>query len=46
MSEYINESHNVTVLMCHLVFPAKYRRLVFDDAEDVELQKICMDIEK
>ncbi|MCU7897794.1 MAG: IS200/IS605 family transposase, partial [Candidatus Thiodiazotropha sp. (ex Lucinoma aequizonata)] len=26
MSEYIHKSHNVTVLMHHLVFPAKYRR--------------------
>ncbi|MCU7879280.1 MAG: IS200/IS605 family transposase, partial [Candidatus Thiodiazotropha sp. (ex Lucinoma aequizonata)] len=25
MSEYIHKSHNVTVLMYHLVFPAKYR---------------------
>ncbi|MCU7898531.1 MAG: IS200/IS605 family transposase, partial [Candidatus Thiodiazotropha sp. (ex Lucinoma aequizonata)] len=28
MSEYIHKSHNVTVLMYHLVFPAKYRRAV------------------
>ncbi|MBK5206163.1 MAG: IS200/IS605 family transposase, partial [Polaromonas sp.] len=28
MSEYIQKSHNVTVLMYHLVFPAKYRRVV------------------
>ncbi|MGD8981511.1 MAG: IS200/IS605 family transposase, partial [Desulfobacterales bacterium] len=26
MSEYIHKSHNVTVLIYHLVFPAKYRR--------------------
>ncbi|MEX3629235.1 MAG: IS200/IS605 family transposase, partial [Burkholderia sp.] len=24
MSEYIHKSHNVTVLLYHLVFPAKY----------------------
>ena len=29
MSEYIHKSHNVTVLLYHLVFPAKYRRVVF-----------------
>ncbi len=46
MSEYIHKSHNVTVLMYHLVFPAKYRRAVFDEAVDDELRKICMDIEK
>ncbi|MEM9537800.1 MAG: IS200/IS605 family transposase, partial [Cyanobacteria bacterium P01_A01_bin.3] len=26
MSEYIHKKHNVTVLLYHLVFPAKYRR--------------------
>ncbi|MEX3630236.1 MAG: IS200/IS605 family transposase, partial [Burkholderia sp.] len=26
MNEYIHKSHNVTVLLYHLVFPAKYRR--------------------
>ncbi|MHB8846630.1 MAG: IS200/IS605 family transposase, partial [Nitrospirota bacterium] len=25
MSDYIRKSHNVTVLLYHLVFPAKYR---------------------
>ncbi|RLB37604.1 MAG: IS200/IS605 family transposase, partial [Deltaproteobacteria bacterium] len=24
MSEYVHKSHNVTVLIYHLVFPAKY----------------------
>ncbi|HEY9616694.1 MAG TPA: IS200/IS605 family transposase, partial [Microcoleaceae cyanobacterium] len=28
MSEYIHKRHNVTVLLYHLVFPAKYRRAV------------------
>ncbi|MCU7893531.1 MAG: IS200/IS605 family transposase, partial [Candidatus Thiodiazotropha sp. (ex Lucinoma aequizonata)] len=46
MSEYIHKSHNVTVLMYHLVFPAKYRRAVFDEVVDEELRTICMDIEK
>ncbi|MCC8417920.1 MAG: IS200/IS605 family transposase, partial [Rickettsia endosymbiont of Bryobia graminum] len=26
MSKYIHKSHNVTVLLYHMVFPAKYRR--------------------
>ncbi|MEO8328151.1 MAG: IS200/IS605 family transposase, partial [Nitrospirota bacterium] len=26
MSEYVHKSYNVTVLLYHLVFPAKYRR--------------------
>lgn len=46
MSEYIHKSHNVTVLLYHLVFPAKYRRAVFDEAVDKELRDICLDIEQ
>ena len=45
MSEYIHKSHNVTVLMYHLVFPAKYRRVVFDEAVDSELKNVCLEIE-
>ena len=45
MSEYIHKSHNVTVLLYHLVFPAKYRRAVFDDAVDQELKAVCLEIE-
>ncbi|MEE9273365.1 MAG: IS200/IS605 family transposase, partial [Robiginitomaculum sp.] len=30
MSEYIHKRHNVTILLYHFVFPAKYRRAVFD----------------
>ena len=32
MSECIHKSHNVTVLLYHLVFPVEYRRAVFDEA--------------
>ena len=45
MSEYIHKSHNVTVLMYHLVFPAKYRRAVFDEKVDEELKIVCLEIE-
>ena len=45
MSEYIHRSHNVTVLIYHLVFPAKYRRAVFDSNVDTVLKDICLDIE-
>ena len=45
MSEYIHKSHNVTVLLYHLVFPAKYRRVVFDETVDGELKAVCLDIE-
>ena len=46
MSEYIHKSHNVTVLLYHLVFPAKYRRAVFDEQVDAVLKEVCLDIEK
>lgn len=46
MSEYIHKSHNVTVLLYHLVFPAKYRRAVFDDHVDQVLKEVCLDIER
>ena len=37
MSEYIHRSHNVTVLLYHVVLPAKYRRVVFDEDVDAVL---------
>ena len=46
MSEYIHKSHNVTVLMYHLVFPAKYRRAVIDVEVDEVLKETCIEIEK
>ena len=46
MSEYIHKSHNVTVLIYHLVFPAKYRRAVFDEDVDEVVKSVCLDIEK
>ena len=44
MSEYIHKSHNVTVLLYHLVFPAKYRRAVFDNRVDEVLKEVCLEI--
>ena len=46
MSIYIHKSHNVTVLLYHLVFPAKYRKVVFDVEVDVVLKTVCLEIEK
>ena len=46
MSEYIHRSHNVTVLLYHLVFPSKYRRVVFDDQVESVLRDVCIEIEK
>jgi len=45
MSQYIHKSHNVTVLLYHLVFPAKYRRAVFDSDVDQVLKEVCQEIE-
>src|SRR5260370_30702864 len=44
MSEFIHKSHNVTVLLYHLVFPAKYRKVVFDEQVDEVLKEICLEI--
>ncbi|GKS69475.1 IS200/IS605 family transposase [Nitrosomonas sp. PY1] len=46
MSEYIHKWDNVTTLLYHLVFPAKYRRAVFDDAVDKTLRDVCLELEK
>ena len=46
MSEYIHKSHNVTVLIYHLVLPAKYRRAVIDEHVDSVLKDVCLEIEK
>ena len=46
MSEYIHKRHNVTVILYHMVCPAKYRRVVFTDEVDDELREVCMEIEK
>ncbi|WP_150468356.1 IS200/IS605 family transposase [Francisella sp. SYW-9] len=45
MSRYIKKSHNVTILLYHLVFPAKYRRVIFDDNVDLELSRSCIELE-
>src|SRR3954463_10048412 len=45
MSRYIHKSHNVTVLLYHLVFPAKYRRAVIDATVGQALREVCLQIE-
>ena len=44
MRKYIHKSHNVSVLLFHLVCPAKYRRAVFTERVDQELKAICMEL--
>ena len=44
MEKHIHKSHNKTLLLYHLVFPAKYRRKVFDENVDKTLKSICLEI--
>jgi len=44
MSRFIHKSHNVSVLLYHLVCPAKYRRVVFDDEVEAVLRDVCLAI--
>ena len=46
MSEYIHKKHNVSVLLYHLVCPAKYRQVVFTEEVDKVLKEVCMEISK
>jgi REP element-mobilizing transposase RayT len=44
MSKYVHKKHNVSVLLYHLVCPAKYRQVVFTEQVDQELKKVCLEI--
>ena len=44
-SKYINKSHNVTVLLYHIVSTAKYRRVVFSKEVDKVLLSTCEGLE-
>ena len=46
MSTHIHKSHNVSILLYHLVCPAKYRRVVFTDEVDEVLRVVCDEISK
>jgi len=46
MSDHIYKSHNKTLLLYHLVFPAKYRRSVFRDEVQECLKSVCLEIGK
>ena len=45
-SKYIHKSHNVSVLLYHILSSAKYRRVVFTDEIDKVLVTVCEAIEK
>ena len=46
MSESIHKSHNLSNLMYHFVFPAKYRRVVIDENVDKIIKETCVEISK
>lgn len=46
MGDLIRKSHNVSLLMYHFVFVAKYRRLVINEEVDLLLKEICLEISK
>jgi putative transposase len=45
-SRYIHKSHNVSVLLYHVVCAAKYRRVVFSEHVDEVLRAACLEIAK
>ena len=45
-SRYIHKSHNVSVLLYHVVCAAKYRRVIFSEHVDEVLREACLEIAK
>jgi putative transposase len=46
MSLYIHKSHDVSVLLYHIVCPVKYRKLIFSEEVAQVLKEICIQISK
>ena len=46
MSIYLHKSHNISVLIYHIVCPAKYRRVIFSEEVDNTLKEVCIEIGK
>ena len=44
MGEHVYKKHNKTLLLYHLVFPAKYRRAVFSSSVEQTLKTVCLGI--
>ena len=44
MSEHIYKRHNKTLLLYHIVCPAKYRRKVFTEESKGVLKEVCVEI--
>ena len=43
-SKYLHTSHNVSVLLYHVVCTAKYRRVVFSEQVDELVREVCLGI--
>jgi len=39
LSKYIHKSHNVSVLIYHFVYPAKYKKVIFSKEIDETLKE-------
>ncbi|MEM7112941.1 MAG: IS200/IS605 family transposase [Chloroflexota bacterium] len=46
MSRLIKKSHNVSILLYHIVCPVKYRRKVINDEVEKAIRQICLEIEE
>jgi REP element-mobilizing transposase RayT len=46
VSIYLHKAHNVSVLIYHIVCPAKYRRAVLTEPVDLLLRSLCLEIAK
>jgi REP element-mobilizing transposase RayT len=46
MSEYVRKRHSVSILLYHIVCPAKYRRIVVNEEVDNTIKEICEEISK
>ena len=44
MSTFIHKSHNVSVLIYHVVCPAKYRKTIITYSMDAVLKNVCIQI--
>ena len=44
MSKQKIKSHNRSLLMYHIVCPAKYRKVIFDEKVDQVLKEVCLEI--
>ena len=42
--EHIYKSHNKSLLLYHLIFPAKYRRKIFTNSVEKSLKEVCIGI--